>query len=192
MVNLDVIAKYKSENLSLKAKTDDEEVTIKPATLEDAVWLAEKHKVPLENYQRIIREFTEDDRAVMFILGYSGGPFGQASLQNITDDGNANYTRILRMVQDVTKGGMTAAVKEINRFGFEEVGLNKAFLSTDKNNSRAREFYDRCGFVVVSEVPFEHVPDSNLWRSNPDLKGKAERYQVYMELTRERFEFLYK
>jgi len=194
MVNLEIIARYKADNLFLRAKTNSgEEVVIKPATLEDINRLYGFHE-DLKYYRRKAESHRKTERSMMFILESKKGPFGRVTLKNIRDEGNAEYDGVTRVVDSHTKGGMTVALKEINRFGFEEVGIEKFFLTVDSFNYKARKLYYNCGFISISaDIPMELTEikeKGQCWVSNLNLGGKAKRYLTEMELTKERFEFL--
>jgi len=185
MVNLEVVTKYKSENSILSTSTDKEEVIIRPATLEDMVWLSESSGRPLEDYQKVIDKCTEDERTIMFILESQNIPFGEVTLTRIDDAGNAEYHRMARKNEYLARGGMTVGVRRITRFAFEEIDLKKLSLDSFSDNTRANRLYKRCGFVVKCKIPLERKDD--YWIENPALGNFAEKYLLYMELTKERF-----
>ena len=191
MVNLEVIAEYKAENLSFIARTKDEEVIIRPAVLDDALWIYENIHIDPEGCRKFIDHHQKDERSIMFVFESEKGPFGHATLYQISDEGTAEYNRVRREIQGYAKGGITAGIKEINKFCFEEVGLDNISLGMFTDNHRAKKLYYACGFITTgADIPMESNQQGTGWKINEDLGGKAEKYLTRMELTKERFEFL--
>lgn len=200
MVNLNIIEQYKSENLSLAAETKTGKIILRPASLDDAALMAEwrsktdeyffnTHPPTEEYWKEFLRQkYVEDERAIMFMLEYHGIPFGHISLYDITDEGEAEYGRTVRGVENTAKGGITVATKEVIRFGFEDVELDRTYLGVFANNFRAKKVYYDCGFISKEDV--EMGFNGKTWVERPELNGKAERFCTKMEITKERFDYL--
>lgn len=71
---------------------------------------------------------------------------GTISLKNISyKDSNAEYAVVFRTTAQGT-GFAKEATKEIIKYAFEELKLNKVYLNVLKENVRARKFYEKMGF----------------------------------------------
>lgn len=55
------------------------------------------------------------------------------------------------------KGGIgTRATKELCKYGFEEMGLEKIYLETNEDNIVAQRVYEKCGFVLEGKLRNEY------------------------------------
>ena len=71
---------------------------------------------------------------------------GTISLKNISDiDKNAEYAVVFRKKAQGT-GAAGKATKEILRYAFEELELERVYLNVLEENMRARKFYEKAGF----------------------------------------------
>jgi len=188
MINLGRLAKYKSENILLRAHIDKEEVIIRSASLEDAIWMSELNKWSLESCEDLIKKSMEDERTVLFVYEADKQPFGQSTIWHIDDEGNAEYGRLIRVRKNIAKGGITIATKEVLRYSFEDINLNRIYLHVEAKNFRAKKVYYECGFLATKELPLERQGKG--FTVKPELGVKAREYLTCMEITRERFEYL--
>jgi len=183
MVNLEVIAKYKKENIFLTAKTNSEEVRIRSAKLEDIPWLHQSSSIDPGVLRNTVEYFSKSTRAIMFILESEYGRFGEMSLTNICDRGTGEYIWVRRMSKNIAKGGMTVSLKEISRFAFEEIGLENLTLNVFADNQKALDFYSKTGFIAKKT---SLAPEYDAVTKNKNSKEKTRRYLITMELTKER------
>lgn len=57
----------------------------------------------------------------------------------------------------------TRATKELCRFAFAELGLDKVYLETNEDNLAAQHVYEKCGFMLEGKLRNEYrAKDGNL------------------------------
>lgn len=80
---------------------------------------------------------------------------GTISLKNISKEhGNAEYAIVCRRSAQGT-GATKKATEEIIKYGFETLKLHRIYLNVKNDNTRAINFYKKCGFKY--EGSFEDV-----------------------------------
>lgn len=55
------------------------------------------------------------------------------------------------------KGIGTRATKELCKYGFDELGLEKIYLLTNEDNVAAQRIYLKCGFVLEGKLRNEYI-----------------------------------
>lgn len=89
--------------------------------------------------------FTDENQNFAFV-GEDDKYLGTISLKNISSvDKNAEYAIVTSAAAQGT-GAAAAATKEILRYAFETLGLNRVYLNVLVENERANAFYKKCGF----------------------------------------------
>lgn len=76
---------------------------------------------------------------------------GTISLKDVDwEAGTAEFAISLR-TKAQGKGLATKATKEILRFAFEDLGLNRIYLNVLSDNKKAIHLYEKCGFINEGE-----------------------------------------
>jgi len=61
------------------------------------------------------------------------------------------------------RGYGTDAIRRLLRFAFEEMNLNRVYLTTDENNSRALACYRKCGFREEGRLRQDRFLEGRYW-----------------------------
>ena len=84
---------------------------------------------------------------------------GTVSLKDIDEgDKTAEFAIVVRKCAMGT-GVASEAMKEMIRFGFDELGLSRIIWCVDKDNLRAVRFYDKNGYKLCTDVPARYYDD---------------------------------
>lgn len=105
-------------------------------------WLREAASTPTSYQHASFAIETKDGRHI-----------GNTSLMDVQAENRCATLGI--MIGDKTywsKGYGTDAVRMLQRFGFEEMNLNRIQLTVDARNERAQACYRKCGFVEEARL----------------------------------------
>lgn len=123
----------------------------------------------VENSREIIRDVLSVPHAYAVVLKSTGKPvgciglmIGEASNMKIgNDEGEIGYWI---GVPYWGQGLIPEAVKEVLRFGFEEMGLTKMWCGYFEGNEKSRRVQEKCGFV------FHHTNKDIRWELMNDIR----------------------
>lgn len=87
------------------------------------------------------------------IVNDSDEYMGTVSLKNVhKENGYAEFAIAVRKAA-MGKGYSQWAMKEIFKYGFDKLGLNKIYWYASPKNLRAIRFYDKNGYTRLNDVP---------------------------------------
>ena len=106
----------------------------------------------LEKVENFIKNAASDENNINFVCADEGDVYlGTVSLKNIDRTAkNAEYA--ISFCKDAQGTGAAAfATKEILKYAFETLGLERVYLNVIPQNKRANAFYRKMGFVFEGE-----------------------------------------
>jgi ribosomal-protein-serine acetyltransferase len=108
--------------------------------------------------QKHAQELHERGELVEFVIVRHGTIIGKVDLHAISpSDGSARIGYWLSAEAE-GHGSVTEAVKRVNRFGFETIGLNRIEIWTAADNLRSRAVATRAGYVPKTTPAGESEP----------------------------------
>jgi RimJ/RimL family protein N-acetyltransferase len=114
-------------------------------------WLAmsDGPELTLESEREWYDEMREDpSRVVWCIETGEGQPIGNLGLHAIDErQGRATLGISIGEKEYWGRGYGTAAIRQVLRYSFEELGMRRVDLQVDEDNVRAVHCYEKCGFV---------------------------------------------
>lgn len=92
---------------------------------------------------------------------------------------------VVRGEKNYLKGIMTLALKSFLKWTYHELRPKQIFLRVFSDNTRAINFYKRCGFVHYEFIPLCKLtkPNITVWEEDRTLK-KADKYFLKMVLNK--------
>lgn len=109
-------------------------------TIEDCEYFIENSKIKAKNLH-------------MAIVDNFDNYVGTVSLKNINKEIRTAEFSIVVIPDVMGEGFSSYAMKKIIEIGFEKINLNCIYWCVSKNNKRAIKFYDKGGYLRVSNIP---------------------------------------
>ena len=107
------------------------------------------YDLPLEEEKTLRWFYANKDRTDRYdaVIELNGAPVGVIGLLGIDrKNGKAEYYITLGEEKAAGKGVATTASQQLLCFAFEELGLNRVYLYTERENFRAQRLFERVGF----------------------------------------------
>lgn len=166
-----MIRKLELKDLPLMYEWMHDELVIANLQADFASFTEEKVKKFIENAM----EQTKKSENIHFaIVDEKDEYMGTISLKNISaKDKNAEYAIVTRTVAH-GKGYAAQATKDILKYGFCELNLEKIYLYVSVNNVAANKFYKKCNFI-----------EEGVFRKHLMINGKLEDIRWYSMLKSE-------
>ena len=122
-------------------------------------------KVTLDGTRKWIREqlICREDRILFIVLSVDNQPIGHLGLSNFDFLNKiAEIDNVIRGVNGVLQGIMTASLNTMNQWAFNKLGMRKLFLRVFYDNKRAIKFYERCGFKDIKKIPLHKTIECDI------------------------------
>lgn len=103
-------------------------------------------EMTIEKVSAFIENSFDEENKHFAIVDENDEYLGTISLKNISQKNkNAEYAIVTRKKAQGT-GIARKATQELLNYAFEELELHKVYLNVLSENTRARKFYEKCGF----------------------------------------------
>ena len=113
-----------------------------------------------EIHQHWLTEYVMKGKCCQFIIHTEQNPVGTVFLKNIDyDNSKAEFGIFIGESEAHGRGYGTIAAKLITSFGFQELGLNKIYLSVFNDNKGAIKSYKKAGFKEEGLMYQEYCKD---------------------------------
>lgn len=124
-----------------------------------AVWYNNRHLVeqmsldyfkpmPEALYEETITQWVTDDRRVVWMIEYEGGPAGLLMIKHI-DHRNQSCSLGCLVAPDIWGYGIGPKALQYGlAFGFDELNMNRVHFETSAENTRIQRIADRLGFLL--------------------------------------------
>ena len=99
-----------------------------------------------------------EDRLIFMIHGLNDEPLGHIGLSNVDFEKNTvELDSVLRGEKNILKGLMSLCVKQVVKFGLDELKFSEIDLSVFSDNINAVDFYKKLSFKVIDKTPLIKV-----------------------------------
>jgi RimJ/RimL family protein N-acetyltransferase len=111
----------------------------------------------VENSRQVIKDFLSDKHTFAVVLKQTNKPIGSIGLK-MSERSNLEFGENERELgywlckEYWGQGLIPEAVKEILRFGFEQLNLNKIWCGYFEGNEKSKRVQEKCGFTFHSVV----------------------------------------
>ena len=128
------------------------------------------------------------DRILFFVSDLSKIPsqhLGHVGLFRFNwEERSCEIDNIVRGRDDLLPGVMTPAVRALDHWAFQELGVRTLYLRVLADNERAIRLYERCGYQPIKRIPLikQVGIDRVDWIEAPETTEPAERYFLQMKL----------
>lgn len=146
-------------------------------------WFPSQFKVTTSGTKRWLENLVVNNpnRILFLIEDNRGKIYGHLGFYRYNKEDNwCELDNVVRGITDLP-GLMTKSVEALTKWGFENLGISKLYLTVFADNKHAIDLYKRCGFVEFENIPLQRIikGDSIYWEKADDSK-KAERYNLRM------------
>lgn len=124
-------------------------------------------EMTIEKVKAFIENSFDEENKHFAIVDENDEYLGTISLKHISQrDRNAEYAIVTRKKVQGT-GVARQATHELMKYAFEELELHKIYLNVLVENTRARKFYEKCGFeqegIAKETVKIHGKYESIVW-----------------------------
>lgn len=146
-------------------------------------WFPSQFKVTVEGTKKWLRDLVlnNPDRILFLIEDSLGNIYGHLGFYRYNKgDNSCELDNVVRGIEDIP-GLMTKSVEVLIKWGFENLGISKLFLSVFANNKKAIDLYKRCGFREFETIPLKKVVKNNsIYWEEVGRNQNAEKYNLRM------------
>lgn len=154
---------------------------------ENVEWFPSQFPVTVEGTRKWLdsQVIKLSDRILFIIKTLEGKPYGHMGLFRFNFyEKSCEIDNVMRGEKD-NPGSMELALKEFIVWAFKNLHINKLYLRTFSDNTRAISLYRKCGFVDVEKIPLYKTVDGDSikWTELPGIiKSPDDRYHLKMVL----------
>lgn len=153
-----------------------------------ARWFPSQFKVTLSGTRHWLENLVvnQADRVLFLIEDGRGKIYGHLGFWRYNGrDKSCELDNVVRGVNDFP-GLMTKSVKTLIRWGFENLGIKKLYLTVFADNEKAIALYRRCNFVEFKKIPLKKVVrDKSIYWEEINNNEKAQKYNLKMIYAKE-------
>lgn len=138
----------------------------------------------------IKEQLIDNDKRILFLIVLNKKKIGHIGLASFDDRKKCAEIDSVLKGENTNHKIMELALREILKFGFNDLRLDSIWLKVFSDNYKALNLYERCGMLTIDSIPIKRVytNDGWIWKETALKKNEfPERFYNVLEITKKRF-----